>query len=227
MYFYLYTDFMAKSIFGLHIRSLIFWYKFVLSNSKRFRTVIFILSGDFFSEYFLLDNVVNVVCVDWSELSFATLYFIARFRCKEIGNYVAELILMLTNNTSQSMDNIHIIGFSMGAHIAGFAGKQVKGQVQRITGININIIFVSFITIFCKCISWIIKWIWVVFDTFQWWVTSFIVWVQNNLIITYIKKKEKTVQLYVFNYVNTIDNGQIRLKIFSSLKIICFRMLCV
>lgn len=36
------------------------------------------------------------------------------------------------------MDNIHIIGFSMGAHIAGFAGKRIEGQVQRITGIDIK-----------------------------------------------------------------------------------------
>lgn len=87
----------------------------------------------FFLEYFKLDNY-NIICVDWSIVIFDLAYFTARLRCKEVGNYLAELILMLADNTNQKTDNIHIIGFSMGAHIAGYAGKRLDGQLQRITG---------------------------------------------------------------------------------------------
>lgn len=76
-----------------------------------------------------------MICVDWSLIAIDWTYIAARLRCKEIGNYIAELILMLTNNTYQEMDNIHILGFSMGAHIAGYAGKRLDGQLMRITGI--------------------------------------------------------------------------------------------
>jgi pancreatic triacylglycerol lipase len=61
-------------------------------------------------------------------------YFTARLRCKEIGNYIGEMVTTITENTSQSNDDIHIIGFSMGAHIAGYAGKRLGGKVHRITG---------------------------------------------------------------------------------------------
>lgn len=76
----------------------------------------------------------NLVCMDWTEIALDVSYFTARLRCKMIGNYVAELITMLTDYTSQTTDDIHILGFSLGAHIAGYAGKRLNGQVHRITG---------------------------------------------------------------------------------------------
>jgi len=45
--------------------------------------------------------------------------------------------MTMTENTSQSNDDIHIIGFSMGAHIAGYAGKRLGGKLHRITGMYI------------------------------------------------------------------------------------------
>lgn len=83
----------------------------------------------------MIDNY-NVICVDWSFIVLDMSYLVARLRCKEIGNFIAELILMITNNTSQEVNDIHILGFSMGAHIAGYAGKRLDGQLMRITGIK-------------------------------------------------------------------------------------------
>jgi len=59
-------------------------------------------------------------------------------RCKEIGNYVGKMIMTMTENTPQSNDDVHILGFSMGAHIGGFAGKRLEGKLHRITGNNIK-----------------------------------------------------------------------------------------
>lgn len=33
-----------------------------------------------------------------------------------------------------SLDNIYMIGVSLGAHISGFVGKEYNGQLGRITG---------------------------------------------------------------------------------------------
>lgn len=75
-----------------------------------------------------------MVCVEWTSLALDWPYFTAGIQSKNIGNRVADLITMMTNYTTQTMENIHIIGLSMGAHIAGFAGKKLEGQVHRITG---------------------------------------------------------------------------------------------
>ncbi|XP_048506017.1 lipase member H-A-like [Athalia rosae] len=49
-----------------------------------------------------------------------------------IGRLLDQLIL-----SGVSLTSIHIIGFSLGAHVAGFAGKNVKlGVVRRITGLD-------------------------------------------------------------------------------------------
>ncbi|XP_022170464.1 lipase member H-A-like [Myzus persicae] len=87
------------------------------------------------TEYFALYDY-NVVCVDWSVVALDFAYFTARLRCKDIGNYVAEMIMTMTENTPQTNDDVHIIGFSMGAHIAGYAGKRLEGNVHRITGLD-------------------------------------------------------------------------------------------
>lgn len=57
-----------------------------------------------------------------------------------LGNYVGDLIIDLYENYSANLDNIHLVGHSLGAHVAGFAGKAVQTatgrNVGRITGLD-------------------------------------------------------------------------------------------
>lgn len=85
---------------------------------------------------------VNVLEVNWAIPALKMLYPQAAANTKCIGKLVANLILYLTNTCNISCANIHIIGHSLGAHIAGFAGKELqkitlnKCVVGRITGLD-------------------------------------------------------------------------------------------
>ncbi|XP_044726529.1 phospholipase A1-like [Chrysoperla carnea] len=57
-----------------------------------------------------------------------------------VGEYVGELLISLAEAKNLSMKNIQIIGFSLGAHVAGSIGKTIKTKIDkkigRITGLD-------------------------------------------------------------------------------------------
>lgn len=84
------------------------------------------------SEYFDRGNY-NLFFIDWKELARAPCYPSAAHNTKYAGQCIGQLINRLRDGGTT---NIHIIGFSLGAHVAAFAANQANGfQVPRITGI--------------------------------------------------------------------------------------------
>ncbi|CAH2323206.1 pancreatic triacylglycerol lipase-like [Pelobates cultripes] len=77
---------------------------------------------------------VNCFCIDWSGGSL-TLYTQASNNVRVVGALVAYFIDTLVNNFRHSPSQIHIIGHSLGAHIAGEVGKRRPG-IGRITGLD-------------------------------------------------------------------------------------------
>ncbi|RZC38184.1 phospholipase A1, partial [Asbolus verrucosus] len=82
----------------------------------------------------------NVIAVDWSEHS-KKIYMHASSSTKTIGSVIGDFILDLIKQETALLDNIHLIGHSLGGHIAGFAGKRVLAKtgkkVGRITGLDV------------------------------------------------------------------------------------------
>ncbi|CAL1677802.1 unnamed protein product [Lasius platythorax] len=77
----------------------------------------------------------NVICVNWSAGS--TKEYLTSVRLiPQVGEYVAAFIEFLVSETQVSYDDIHILGHSLGAHVAGYIGNYVPGKLGRITGLD-------------------------------------------------------------------------------------------
>ncbi|XP_046589812.1 lipase member H-A-like [Neodiprion lecontei] len=111
-------------IVNADIKILIHGYSETISNTKMIDI----------KNVYLEKGEYNIIVVDWGVLANSTCYVhAARAVCK-VGDMVGRLLDQLILS-GVSLTSIHIIGFSLGAHVAGFAGKNVKlGIIERITG---------------------------------------------------------------------------------------------
>ncbi|GFQ65445.1 inactive pancreatic lipase-related protein 1 [Trichonephila clavata] len=76
----------------------------------------------------------NVILVDWTAAN-GLPYSQAVANTRVVGAIVARLIHFLMNETGITADSVHIIGHSLGAHTAGYAGERIP-HLGRITGLD-------------------------------------------------------------------------------------------
>ncbi|GIY75340.1 pancreatic lipase-related protein 2 [Caerostris extrusa] len=76
----------------------------------------------------------NVILVDWTWGN-GPKYEESAENTKVVGKQLALLIRNIMMQTGAKPNNFHLIGHSLGAHIAGFAGKIVK-NLRRITALD-------------------------------------------------------------------------------------------
>lgn len=94
---------------------------------------------------------VNVVIIDWSAGGNTWNYYKAAVNTRIVGYQISKFIEHVTNATinnvvrdEPNVNNwgpLHLVGHSLGAHICGFAAKELKKRqnrwtVQRITGLD-------------------------------------------------------------------------------------------
>uniref|UniRef100_A0A8C4YNW3 triacylglycerol lipase n=1 Tax=Gopherus evgoodei TaxID=1825980 RepID=A0A8C4YNW3_9SAUR len=77
----------------------------------------------------------NVVVVDWLGLAHQ-LYTDAVNNTKVVGKAVARVLNWLQEKQNLRLKNVHLIGYSLGAHVAGYAGNYAHGTIGRITGLD-------------------------------------------------------------------------------------------
>jgi pimeloyl-ACP methyl ester carboxylesterase len=81
---------------------------------------------------FLAQGDYNIIVADWSQ-SAGCIYHLAAYSVHSIGAAVGQFIDRLNANNQ----DIHIVGFDYGAHIASVASKTSQGgRVGRITGLD-------------------------------------------------------------------------------------------
>lgn len=80
---------------------------------------------------FLTSGKTNVIVVDWTVAAAEQRY--ASESVPAIGGNIAELVKLLAMFGKISRRKLHLVGFDLGAHVVGCAGRNFN-DVARITG---------------------------------------------------------------------------------------------
>lgn len=94
--------------------------------------------GEDYNPYFFEVGDYNIFSIDWSKLESWANYPTSAVRTRAVGEHAANLVKILDG--FGVFDNIHVIGHSLGAHVAGFLAKRVHnmglGKLKRVTGLD-------------------------------------------------------------------------------------------
>ncbi|KAL0901740.1 hypothetical protein ABMA27_006918 [Loxostege sticticalis] len=86
------------------------------------------------TQAFLEDGDVNVIVLDWHRLANRN-YITARNGVPGAGRGLGQFINWLAS-LGVSYDSMHLVGFSLGAHLVGNAGRETGSKVRRITALD-------------------------------------------------------------------------------------------
>ncbi|XP_066507968.1 lipoprotein lipase-like [Hoplias malabaricus] len=86
------------------------------------------------SALFVREHNANVVVVDWLDRG-SQHYHTSAENTRLVGQDVAKLINWL-ESIGYPLEKLHVLGYSLGAHVAGIAGNLSNNKVNRITGLD-------------------------------------------------------------------------------------------
>ncbi|KRY70521.1 Lipase member H, partial [Trichinella pseudospiralis] len=75
----------------------------------------------------LVDQNNNVIIVDWTSGSIGPNYYQAASNTRVVGAVLADFVSTLVKSFKISLNRLTLVGFSLGAHACGFAGKNLGG----------------------------------------------------------------------------------------------------
>ncbi|KAI1891283.1 hypothetical protein AGOR_G00142190 [Albula goreensis] len=78
---------------------------------------------------------MNILLVDWNRGAANLNYFSAVANTRKAAENITAFILSMQENGAD-LSSIHMIGVSLGAHVAGFVGAMLKGKIGRITALD-------------------------------------------------------------------------------------------
>ncbi|XP_050671079.1 pancreatic triacylglycerol lipase-like isoform X2 [Leptidea sinapis] len=84
---------------------------------------------------FLAVSDVNVIVVDWRGAANGA-YTTSVWAVPGVGQFLGNFLTWLVNTTGGNWNNFHLIGFSLGAHVVGNAGRTLGARTPRVTGLD-------------------------------------------------------------------------------------------
>lgn len=78
---------------------------------------------------------VNACVVDWTNWALYDYFSVAYHFKRKIGAYIAQFLLYF-ESAGVNLDDVTLVGHSMGAHILGYTGNLLKGRVGSIFGLD-------------------------------------------------------------------------------------------
>lgn len=78
---------------------------------------------------------VNLIIVDWSQGSYQ-MYDVSRQLTANVAFRIAEILQRFLDENNIDYGLVHLIGHSLGAHIAGNVGRLMGGKLGRATGLD-------------------------------------------------------------------------------------------
>ncbi|XP_015190440.1 PREDICTED: pancreatic triacylglycerol lipase-like isoform X3 [Polistes dominula] len=88
-------------------------------------------------EAYLQHDDYNIILVDWEPLAASTFYLGPMQNTVSVGKDAANFIDFLVSETGLRVEDVHFLGHSLGAHVAGNVGSAItSGKLGRITGFD-------------------------------------------------------------------------------------------
>ena len=98
-----------------------------------FFAVVVVVLFDKLSSFVTLQEDANVILVNWEKgADNPKDYIKSATNTRVVGALLAEMMKALHNTAGTSYSSMHLVGHSLGSHVAGYAGARVKPG--RITG---------------------------------------------------------------------------------------------
>uniref|UniRef100_A0A2A4K4B9 Lipase domain-containing protein n=1 Tax=Heliothis virescens TaxID=7102 RepID=A0A2A4K4B9_HELVI len=77
----------------------------------------------------------NVIVLDWRRLALSD-YITAATGVPAVGRGLGQFLAFLNQVTGQPFTSMHLVGFSLGAHLVGNAGRELGGRAARVTALD-------------------------------------------------------------------------------------------